>query len=373
MKQGLAIGLIGSDSAAYQRADAVARIPGAHLVAVADFDEPAAQKLAQFCNQRHRDSNSNRHPAVRCVRAPQELALDPSIDAVILHTEPVHNEALGLACVSARKHVLVQPPLATTVGACDRLILAAASVPVQLGVSFMMRYSPAALLARELVDRGVVGVVDHVRASHGHNGVEYFGENWGIAAGFGGGALMSGGGYMIDQVRWFLGDISESSGYGTEHVWRQPGCEDNGFVLMRTADGNVGQVHASWSEWRRYRYRVEIYGTSGYVRFGYSPLWLSYAQGEPRPRTGLRSWPRYHFFPWFQLVERFKGYQWSLTKMYEADMRSWINAITTGSKLATSGHDGREVVRIAQSIRRICAGSPFPLLADGAVPGRTEA
>jgi len=356
VKQGLAIGLIGSDSAAYQRADAVARIPGAHLVAVAAHDEVAAQKLAHVYNQRHRNSNgnSNRPPAVRCVRTPHELALDPSIDAVILHTAPVHNEALGLACIGARKHVLVQPPLAASVFACDRLVQAAAGASVQLGVSFMMRYSPAALLARELVDRGVVGAVDHVRASHGHNGVEYFGENWGSkAAGFAGGALMSGGGYMIDMVRWFLGDISETGGYGTEHVWRQPGSEDNGFVLMRTADGHVGQVHASWSEWRRYRYLVEIYGTSGYVRFGYSPLWLSYAQGEPRRRPGPPSWPRYHFFPWFQIMERLKGYQWSLTNMYEADMRSWINAITTGSKLVTSGHDGREVVRIAQSISRI--------------------
>lgn len=252
MNQGLAIGLIGSDSAAYQRADAVARLPGARLVAIADHDEPAA------------------------------------------------------------------------------------------------------LRARELVDRGAVGAVSHVRASHGHNGVEHFGAGWSSKAeAFGGGALMSGGGYMIDQVRWFLGEISEAGGYGTEHVWHQPGSEDNGFVLMRSADGRVGQVHASWSEWRRYRYQVEIYGTSGYVRFGYSPLWLSYAQGEPRPRHRLLSWPRYHFFPWFQVMERLKGYQWSLTNMYETDMRIWINAITTGSKLVTSGHDGREVVRIAQSISRI--------------------
>jgi len=349
VNQGLAIGLIGSDSAAYQRADAVAQIPGARLVAVADHDEPAAQKLVHVYNQRHR----NRKPAVRLVRAPEELAQDPSIDAVILHTEPVHNEALGLACISAHKHVLVQPPLATTVDACDRLIHAAASASVHLGVSFMMRYSPAARLARELVNRGVIGEVSHVRASHGHNGVEHFGEGWGSkAVAFGGGALMSGGGYMIDQARWFLGEISESAGYGTEHVWRQPGSEDNGFVLMRTADGHVGQVHASWSEWRRYRYQVEIYGTSGYVRFGYSPLWLSYAQGEPRSRPSLRSLPRYHFFPGFQLMERLKGYQWSLTNMYAADMRNWLGAISGSGKLATCGQDGREVVRIAQSIKR---------------------
>ena len=51
-------------------------------------------------------------------------------------------------------------------------------------------------------------------------------------------------------------------------------------------------------------------------------------------------------------MERLKGYQWSLTNMYEADMRTWLSAITGGGRLATSGHDGREVVRIAQSIRR---------------------
>jgi hypothetical protein len=54
-------------------------------------------------------------------------------------------------------------------------------------------------------------------------------------------------------------------------------------------------------------------------------------------------------------MERLKGYQWSLTNMYEADMRNWLGAITGGGKLATSGYDGREVVRIAQSISRIGA------------------
>ena len=59
MKNDLAIGLVGSDSAAYQRADAVARIPGAHLAAVADHDEAAAQKLAQVYNQRNSNSKGN--------------------------------------------------------------------------------------------------------------------------------------------------------------------------------------------------------------------------------------------------------------------------------------------------------------------------
>jgi predicted dehydrogenase len=162
--------------------------------------------------------------------------------------------------------------------------------------------------------------------------------------------LMDGGNHLIDMVRWFMGDVSEIVGFATESVWRQHGCEDNGFLLMRTADGRVGQVQASWSEWRGYRYSVDVYGTDGYVRFGYSPLWLVHATGKRGERMNVRR----HIFPGFQLIERLRGWQWSVAKMQEADLRDWIEAAASGSEAPASSRDGLEAVRAAQAVAREC-------------------
>ena len=105
---------------------------------------------------------------------------------------------------------------------------------------------------------------------------------------------------------------------------------------------------SSWTEWRGYRYQVEIYGDRGYVRFGFSPLWLVHARGNPGAKMKVKR----HFFPSYQVLERLKGWQWSSQEMLLRDTTDWLNAIATGSEAPASGRDGLEAVRLAQSVER---------------------
>jgi predicted dehydrogenase len=275
------------------------------------------------------------------------------VDAVILSTPPADHEVVGLACLEAGKHVLCEKPLAVSVEACERLVAAAEEHGVCLATGFTLRQTPAARLARSLVDEGAIGEIDHVRTFHGHAGGKDFGPAWITDATVtGGGTLMDNGIHMIDQVRWFLGDVVEAVGYGSGHTWRKPGCEDNAFVLMKSASGRVGTLHSSWTEWRGYGYRVEIYGTAGYVRFGYAPLWLVEARGIP----GGRMKRRVHVFAKYQVMERFRGWQWSFGETLVEDLRDWLGAIRQGAQAPASGMDGLEAVRIAQGISRLEPG-----------------
>jgi predicted dehydrogenase len=340
------IGLIGAGIMGQLRARAIRRIGYARIVAVAEVDGQQVEAVRHV------------HPGVRLLPNGETLAREEGIDGVIIGTAAVTHEPLGLACLDAGKHVLCEKPLAKTVDECQRLIDAAQTARRCLATGFMLRHTPAAQLARQLVDSGSIGRVDHVRAFHGHSGTEYFGPDWKVdAAETGGGCLMNGGNHLIDLVRWFLGDISEIVGVATEGVWRQRGCEDNGFLLMRTADGRVGQLQASWAEWRGYRYSVDIYGTDGYVRFGYSPLWLAWAHGK----RGDRMKAKRHLFPRFQLIERVRGWRWSLTNALEADLRGWIDAAKRGHEPPASSRDGLEAVRAAQAVNRLASfNSPGP-------------
>jgi predicted dehydrogenase len=332
------VGLVGAGVIGQLRAKAIAQMPSLRLVAVADRDIALAEQVAASSDD------------ARALTDGGALAESGDVDAVVISTPPVSHESLGVACLAAGKHVLCEKPLATTVAACQSLVDTARDRGVCLATGFTLRHTPAALLARRLFDDGAIGRLDHVRAFHGHPGGKDFGPAWIVDhAVTGGGTLMDNGIHMIDLARWFLGDVEEVAGYASNHTWNKVGCEDNGFLLLRNSEGKLGRVESSWTEWRGYGYRLEIYGTEGYIRLGYPPLWLTWAQGHPGERMRLRR----HLFPVYQIRERLRGWRWSLIETLKLDLESWVQAIRAGRQPPASGVDGLEAVRIALSARRL--------------------
>ena len=77
----------------------------------------------------------------------------------------------------------------------------------------------------------------------------------------GGGELIDQGMHLIDLARWFLGDFAKCRGMAGAYFWKTP-VEDNGFLLLATAAGQVAFLHASWTEWKNI-FSFEIYGRTG--------------------------------------------------------------------------------------------------------------
>ena len=63
---------------------------------------------------------------------------------------------------------------------------------------------------------------------------------------------------LIDLARWFLGDFATVDGCAPTFYWDMP-VEDNGFLMLRTAQGKVAWLHASCTEWKNL-FSFEIYG-----------------------------------------------------------------------------------------------------------------
>jgi predicted dehydrogenase len=66
---------------------------------------------------------------------------------------------------------------------------------------------------------------------------------------------------LIDLARWFLGDFVEVQGFAHTYYWDMP-VEDNGFMLLKTAQQQVAFLHASWTEWKNL-FALEIFGRQG--------------------------------------------------------------------------------------------------------------
>lgn len=331
-------GLIGYGAIGRFRAEALAKTPGAELTMVVEVnDEHRATAESQW--------------GVATTDSIDAMVSRDDIDVVIVSTPPnVHRSHCELA-LGAGKHVLCEKPLASTVEDCEAIVSAAQNADRILATGFNYRFYPAVAKAREIIQSGGIGEVDHVRGYAGHPGGPEFTHPWVHDPSImGGGALMDNGIHAADLVLHFLGNVVESSGFATARVWGFGASEDNGFVVMRTDQGRVGTLQASWSEWRGYRFRVEIYGTHGCIHVSYPPmLAVHYRRPAGSAKKGAR---KVHLFPLFQVRERLKSYRFTVVQSFIAEHQALMDRLTGRDSACATGEDGLSAVKLAYSAYR---------------------
>jgi predicted dehydrogenase len=101
-----------------------------------------------------------------------------------------------------------------------------------------------------------------LRARYGHGGRHGYDKEWrAIPEISGGGELIDQGVHLIDLSRMFLGDFTDVQGHAATFFWKMP-VDDNAFLMLRTARGQVAWLHASATEWKN-TFSMEIYGRDG--------------------------------------------------------------------------------------------------------------
>jgi len=95
-----------------------------------------------------------------------ELLADPEIDCVHINTPIPDHAAQSIRALEAGKHVACTVPMATSVEDCRRIV----ELTRATGLTYMMMetvvYSREYLFVKELLDRGELGTVQFVQASH---------------------------------------------------------------------------------------------------------------------------------------------------------------------------------------------------------------
>ena len=184
------------------------------------------------------------------------------IDFVVVAT-PHHMLApVAAAAAAAGKHVLVEKPGARCAAELDAVAEAASRTGALVRVGFNHRYHRAFRKAREIFDSGALGELMFIRGRYGHGGRPGYDKEWrAIPERSGGGELIDQGAHLIDLSRWFLGEFTGVQGRAPTYFWKMP-VEDNGFLLLETAGGQIAFLHASWTEWKNL-FSFEIAGRVG--------------------------------------------------------------------------------------------------------------
>ena len=109
----------------------------------------------------------------------EDVMRDNGIDAVILSTPNSFHAPQTIEAARNGKHVYVEKPMALSVGDCRKMISAAKEAGVILEVGHKERKMVRIRKAKELIDRGAIGSILLVEASHSNDrATRYTSEMW---------------------------------------------------------------------------------------------------------------------------------------------------------------------------------------------------
>lgn len=146
-------GIVGTGMHAAQRiAPALAASSTEQLQGVAGSSEAKAREFVQ------RAGAGQPYPSLEAMLG------DPAIEALFIATPNDQHRRQTELAAAARKHVLVEKPMALDEADCRAMIAACAGAQVKLGLGFQLRHHPVHLEIRRLIDAGELGELVLVRA-----------------------------------------------------------------------------------------------------------------------------------------------------------------------------------------------------------------
>jgi len=243
----LNIGIVGCGLIGSKRAQSLA---GARLAVCCDLDPGRARALAAA------------HPGAEPATDWRAAATAPEVDIVIVATTHDMLATIAAEAASAGKHVFIEKPGARRASELVAVAEAARRTGALVRIGFNHRYHRAFQKARAVFDSGAIGPLLFVRGRYGHGGRPGYEREWRADPALsGGGELLDQGVHLIDLARWFLGDFTRVTGRTPSFFWKMP-VEDNAFLLLETAAGQIAFLHASWTEWKNL-FSFEICGRDG--------------------------------------------------------------------------------------------------------------
>ena len=229
--------------------------PNATLVAAADPNEPLRTKMQE------------QHGVSALYADYGEMLDKEDLDVIVITTENSGAAPIVEAAAAKGIHMVVEKPMAATLGQADRMLNAAEAAGVQLMVNWATAWRPNIVKALELAGSGAIGQVYNVRVRMAHHGPkelgcsEYFYGWLYDAEKNGAGAFMDYCCYGAAFCRLLLGVPNAVMGAADRLVKENFPVDDNGMVFM-FYDTAYASTEASWCQIPDYHDTV-ILGSKG--------------------------------------------------------------------------------------------------------------
>ncbi|MFP4058059.1 MAG: Gfo/Idh/MocA family protein [Candidatus Brocadiia bacterium] len=208
-------------------------------------------------------------PGIETYDSPTKLLKQSDVDLLAIITPHDTHARLALQCLRAGRHVVCEKPMALTTAECDRMIKAARDKDLLLSTYHNRHWDGCILEARERIrERGMIGEVFRIEAHMGGYGKP--GDWWRSSKSISGGILYDWGVHLLEYALQLIdADIVEVAGFaktgfwGPQTAWKGDTHEDEGFAVVRFADGAWLTLAISHLEAHPKPGQLEITGTEG--------------------------------------------------------------------------------------------------------------
>ncbi len=258
----LRVGLLGCGEIGLANARAVANAPNAELVACFDPTPRLAAGVADTYQ-------------VKVAASAEELVSRPDVDAVFISVPHHLHAPLAELAIAAGRHVIVEKPLAHDLPAAARIVAAARSAQVAVSICFPHRYEPGALVAKRLIDAGVLGELggSSIRLLLDKTPAYWLGGYSGRAtsdwrtsrARAGGGVLIMNLTHHIDLLRHFVGVEIDDVGALLGSTDEEREVEDAVTVALRYVNGGIGSIVGGSAVRGEMSEELRVWGHDGHV------------------------------------------------------------------------------------------------------------
>ena len=254
---GVRVALLGCGRISRNHLEALAKVEGLRLVAVADVDRARADAVGAEWGV----------PAFGSLE--EMLSTVPS-DLVTICTPSGLHPQHGIAAARQGRHVLTEKPMAISLEAADQLVQACDAAGVQLFVVKQNRLNPPVQLLKRAVDKGRFGrlYMANVTVRWTRPQEYYDAEPWRGTWEFDGGAIMNQASHYVDLMQWLVGPV-ESVMAKTATQARRIEAEDSGVAVIKFRSGTLGVLEVSVLTYpRNLEGSITLLGEKGSVKIG---------------------------------------------------------------------------------------------------------
>jgi predicted dehydrogenase len=204
---------------------------------------------------------------------PEEMINNgPACDVVCVCTPNGLHAAHALLALNAKKHVVVEKPMALTKLDCERIIFSSLQAQKQVFCVMQNRYSPPSAWIKEVIEKNILGKIFFVNIDcYWNRDDRYYKKSaWKGNAELDGGTLFTQFSHFIDIMYWLFGDIENIQARFRDFTHKHSThFEDSGAVSFDFLNGGIGNFNFSTAVFNRnFESTLTIVAEKGTVKIG---------------------------------------------------------------------------------------------------------
>jgi len=205
---------------------------------------------------------------IKAYRELDAMLADPDIHVVDITSYPSQHRDQAVAAARAKKHVILEKPMANTPEEVRDIVAAAEANGVKGCVCFECRYSNQFQVTKALLDEGLLGTLHYGEVDYYHGIGPWYGQyRWNTGKKDGGSALLTAGCHALDALLMLMGnDVASVTSLSTKSasgIFQPYEYDTSSVTILHFKNGAIGKTAAIVDCLQPYYFHTHLVGSEG--------------------------------------------------------------------------------------------------------------